>query len=686
MDQILNSNHNKSFFSKLKDSLIPRTFIKQRIFMILLVFFLCSMFAIPNARQNEVIHITPLKAQESQHILLQGDAFEQTFSFESDYFPSALGFEFLPEAKSDKPITTSRDYIPTSYSVKLLDQSNNVLNETQFSAFSLEDNILLLPMPEDLDVRGQTLTLQVRGIHVNRGEALTLVTEPTSQKIQASLSLNGQTLDNQQVPLSILYRFTSTSVYIITLLIFIASALCIWLWRNNLANNVLLVLLVFGLLFCFITPIFDVPDEPVHTAKSMMVGNGDFFRTTPNGNAISKSWFDLHDDFQKTLLDTNLHDQPINADLFYSQDGVSQLFLGYLPQGFAFAIANLFHLDILPAFYLGRILNMLFYAILAWLAVKHVKKFQLFFAAIALMPMCLYIASSYNPDAYIYGLCLLMAAYYINLYFDQSKVINWKQILIFTLLIILISIKKYNFAPFLLLLLFIPVERFASKKVKYLGFLLTLALVAVSVIAIFYALAQMELGTTAGSENSLVGEGTNALGANMGKQIQFVMQNKFAVANMFVKNIVESLGGFLVGMFTFGWLSYTVPTIVSLAWFVFIGLVAFFYSRSEFDTQKTLQQTRSPLAGRIGILFTMFLIAFLSYLMMYLGWTTVGAMTILGVQGRYFIPALFFLPLIGQNVFPLIPKTTYDRSRFNILFMSMLFLVVTLLTTVSIYY
>ena len=672
----------KKWIRILKKIWIPDTFIKQRIFMICLVVGICLLFIPANIGKSEIFNVTPHEQVNVQNVLREGDVVEQHILLESELLPSALSIGF---SQDTEPAASSDDSEPTKYRAQLFDTGGAMIAQAEFAGANLQNGTFLLPLPAEMDMREQDLLLRITALSVQEDQMLWLVTEPASDS-GASLTLNGETLTDTQLSLGVMCRHASTPICITALLIMIASVACIMLWRSNIANNTLLVLLVFGLLFCFMTPIFDVPDEPVHTAKSMMMGNGDFFRSAPQGNLISQSWNRLHEDFQKTLADTSLYHQEFSQELFYMQDGISQLFLGYLPQALAFALSNLWGLAVLPTFYLGRIFNLLFYAILAWLAVKYVKKFKLFFAAVSMMPMCLYISASYNPEAYIYGLCLVMAAYFVNLCFDRSRKIGWKQVLILALLVLLISIKKYNFAPFLLLPLCIPAERFASKKIKYLGSLLTFAVVTVGVLAVFYAIVQMEAGTAAGDGNSLVGEGTNVLGANMGQQIAFILQNKLSVAKMVLQTVTDTLGGYLMGMFTFGWLSYTVPSIVSIAWFVFIGLTAFFYARSEYERPNILNQTRIVMGSRIGILLTMGFIVLASYLMMYLGWTTVGAMTILGVQGRYFIPALFFLPMIGQNIFPLVSKDAYKRAEFNIIFVAMLFLVATLLTTAAQYY
>ena len=145
----------------------------------------------------------------------------------------------------------------------------------------------------------------------------------------AQLTVNGQPVGRQ---LSMVFgsRQISHNIWLVSLLIMISAIVCILFWNQNLARNVLLVLLIFGVLFSVTTPILDTPDEQSHFSKSLMMSNGDFFVSTPQGNAISTSYDDIYDNIRHTLADTTLHNQPMSSETEYSQLGATMLFTGCL--------------------------------------------------------------------------------------------------------------------------------------------------------------------------------------------------------------------------------------------------------------------------------------------------------------------------------------------------------------------
>ncbi|MEA5003685.1 MAG: DUF2142 domain-containing protein [Christensenella sp.] len=646
--------------------------MKQRIFMIVFVAILCLCFAYLNAPFTAYSNISPHEKAAIGEPLLKGDILKQTVLIpaEAETPPSMVGFR----------MDYGNRIVSSKYTAELLAADGTLLNKVDFNGEAAKDTIFL-GIPGDYDARGKILTLQLSTDAISADNALSPVTEPLTTGSAAQLTINDQSI-NQQMSLVSGSRHISSNIWLVSMLVMIAAIVSILLWNQNLARNVLLVLLIFGILFSVTTPILDTPDEQAHLSKSMMMANGDFFVSTPQGNAITTSYNDIYDNIRSTLADTTLHNQSISSETAYTDLGSTMLFTGYLPQALALGIAKLFHFDILPAFYLGRILNLVLYAVLAWLAVKMAKKFKLFLAVISMMPMALYISGSYNPDATLYGLSLVLIAYFINMFFDRTRKITYKEILIFAVICVLISMKKYNYAPFLFLLLFIPKERYSSTKTKYLGLLLTFAIVAAAIMAMFYATTI----ALAGSSDALAEGGINAVGANMYDQLRFMIANKGAVISMFITQLVEMFGGTLEQLFTFGWLSYSTPSFITIAYFAFIAVVAFCYTRYEHEPQLTLGNTRVSIGGRIGILLIMLAITVISYLMMYLASTPVGLLEIWGMQGRYLVPIFALLPFIGQNVFPLVRKDTLERSTYNILFIAILFIVFVLLKTTAEYY
>ncbi|MEG0251140.1 MAG: DUF2142 domain-containing protein [Christensenellaceae bacterium] len=570
------------------------------------------------------------------------------------------------------------------YHIDLVNSKGETVVSNVFNADKVQNGeVYTVPVPQVQTTAGEKFSVKLYSAEAAGGNALSAYVVDTGGT-QANATMADKPLDGS-IRMSVGYFHISHNIWLITAILILAVALAILFWSDQLHNNVLILLLVFGTLMCFLTPIFDVPDEPEHFARTFMMTNGDFFRSDAQGNLISTSFKDLHDaNLRATLATTNLHGVPISTDMVYELTGSGQFFLWYLPQAWGMFVARLLNFGILPAFYMGRLFNLFFYAAMAWIAIKKAPKFKLFLAVAALMPMSLFVASSYNSDGMLYGLMLVLISYFIKMYFDTDKKLSYKQVLFFTLFCALISMKKYSLLPLCLLPMFIPAARYESRKKKWLGLLMTVGIVTAATISIFMLTAAIDMQFASAANSSLSPNGENLQGANMFKQLSFMLHNPSTGASVIVKTGTLTAGDNLEQMFTFGWMSYGLDTIFIYIYFAFMALVAFAYTKYEY--QKPLQTTSVSTANRLGILLVMLAVFLLTYLSLYLGWTPVGLGTVLGVQGRYLIPILLLLPFLAQNVSPLVSKDAYDRSQYNIVFVAVLFLSLSVLSTVLHYY
>jgi uncharacterized membrane protein len=332
-------------------------------------------------------------------------------------------------------------------------------------------------------------------------------------------------------------------------------------------------------------------------------------------------------------------------------------------------------------FYAGRIANALVYAVFAYFAVKKAPKFKLFMAVLALMPMTLMIAGSYNSDAVIYGISLLMGAYFIDMYFNSSYKVSWKHIAVFALLAALVVMKKYTLGALALLLFFVPASRFADKKTKYIGAVIVLAAAA---LAALWQVESMRL--LSGGTSALSGDTVSTRGANAGQQMAFIMSDPVSAASIVYRSVMRDAGLNIAQLFNLGQMTYYTYEIFIYIYIAFLAVTAFSYTRYEYRPELARGASNVTLVNRFMILLVMLATVALTYVALYLTWTPVRASAVEGVQGRYFIFMFFLLPFLGQNVWPLVPRDSYERSHLNIQFVAVLIAALTLLTTVLEYY
>ena len=93
----------------------------------------------------------------------------------------------------------------------------------------------------------------------------------------------------------------------------------------------------------------------------------------------------------------------------------------YLPSAAAVFLAFALRLGFVPALLLGRLANLVCFALLAAAAVKYAPFGRRVFAAAALLPMTLHLAASFSRDALLLGLCFAFAALCLHAAFAPGR-------------------------------------------------------------------------------------------------------------------------------------------------------------------------------------------------------------------------------------------------------------------------
>ncbi|HVR38250.1 MAG TPA: DUF2142 domain-containing protein [Thermoanaerobaculia bacterium] len=182
-----------------------------------------------------------------------------------------------------------------------------------------------------------------------------------------------------------------------------------------------------GLAFTFITPPFQVPDEVTHYWRATSIAYGTIHpKTSPRGaiaevpDAYRQFVFTMFrdqrwangvrlnkDDFRNAWI--------VSLDLFPKRVEVAFIAsytpVPYAPQILAAGIGRVFRLRPMATFYLGRIANVLAFALLVAWAIRITPYLPRAFFAIALWPMTAYLTASWSADAMTIALSFLVAAF-----------------------------------------------------------------------------------------------------------------------------------------------------------------------------------------------------------------------------------------------------------------------------------
>ena len=390
----------------------------------------------------------------------------------------------------------------------------------------------------------------------------------------------------------------------------------------------LILILVFGLLMVFFTPPLSFPDEAAHFSRAELMTEGYLYpEYSENGISINNYYFVFQDSYHGVtiLSPENQYNNPINDNKGYCEWTTSSPFYSYLLSALGILIAKLLNLTAIWALYLSRIANLIFYGAVAYFMIKIIPKFKLPLLVIATMPLCISQVSSVSYDAFILTFTLVILTYFIKMYCGE---VTSKNLAIFFISIILISLIKPPYIMLGFLLLVVPFEDEKLKKYTLIAMLALFVLILLNSSSFFTSLFTT---TAVTSSNPSVPANVSSSG-----QISFILSNPLIILTL-IKNTLFSVPSlFVLKSNFFHYTGYKGIKLINLLYVLFfIGFSLFYKLDVELEKKERL------------ILAAIFLITYFGiYAIFYITWSPVGTALILGVQARYFIPVITLLPLI----------------------------------------
>ena len=410
--------------------------------------------------------------------------------------------------------------------------------------------------------------------------------------------------------------------------------------KNDLHKVAFVIILCFGLIFAFITPMFTVPDEFEHFTRAEITSQGDFFPAYVHSNANLTSW-DGHPQGYKTIqstLDFTNHDGGtyFTTDLgnkalnytprIYHSAFTQNPFYGYLAQAFGILLTKILDLNAIWMLWLGRCFNLILYAGIVAVAVKKAPVLKTPMIVMACLPLAVIHSASMSIDALINGLGFLIFAYYLYMIESPDNSLDLKNIAKFSILTILLAFCKVPYLAFIFLLLFVPKEKF--KTPYYYNILFFAAVTAISVLwSQYYAVPNYS--------NSFRNDFFMANNVSLAGQVTY-MSHHLLEAFISIVTIPNHLGELINALFVYSYPPFAYSSgLLTVIQVLFLGAVIFAYP------------VKNTIKTRIGVLFTALVVFFGTYVIQLLTWTPVGDLSnILGVQVKYFIPLLAMLPFI----------------------------------------
>lgn len=402
--------------------------------------------------------------------------------------------------------------------------------------------------------------------------------------------------------------------------------------NKKLHRTAFVIILLFGLMCVFLSPINSISDENEHLWRADLTSQGLFIPEYINeGNKTGYLTIESFENMptDKTIFETDWDSKKINYNSYLANSAfVQNPFYLYIVQSIGIDVAKLLNLNNIWMIWFGRIANLILYASICAVAIKIAPTLKIPLMVVATMPLAVIQGASFSADAFILSFSLVVIAYLLYMYKAKDGSLSKRNILIFFILVTFVGFGRVTLAGLSLLILIVPKNKFKNPKYYFLGILgIGILLCILLCWTKFYAVDSISHSW----RKSLFAQKH----VNATEQAKFMLTNSNALIpfmNIFsqIPVQIDALSRIYTNFVTFPLFNHL--------YVIFLVLIAFIYPIKEKLAKKT----------RILVFITVTIIILGTYIVQYLTWAPVGAMSLLdaGVVPRYFIPVLALLPLI----------------------------------------
>jgi uncharacterized membrane protein len=408
--------------------------------------------------------------------------------------------------------------------------------------------------------------------------------------------------------------------------------------------------ILFGVLFVFLVPPMQTPDENSHFYQAYSVSNLKILPEkfvengkTKFGAKIPKSVSTAAETLKASVagkpdisFDEHLLKQFINQPLElrntqYQTGAALYAPVVYIPQAIGITVGKIFNSSPLVMMWLARLANLALWVSLIYLAIKLIPVAKWAMVVLALNPMAVFLSASLSADVMTTALVFLLFSI-VTMWFVKNEAITYRWTAIIIGLLGLIALTKQINVLFALLLFAIPWQRFKSIR-NYLIFCIGGTVLAVGIGVLWtFAISEPSHASAQAMRPGVVIAPAEQLAGILHHPAGYV---RTLVANYIIvspgypgDSVFRSFFG------TFGWFDTTIPlwTIVLYTFGLLLAL--------GFQLGRDIVV---PIRQKLILLAIFVLAAVGNITAMYVFFTPVGAHIIEGVQGRYFIPASILL-------------------------------------------
>jgi uncharacterized membrane protein len=407
-----------------------------------------------------------------------------------------------------------------------------------------------------------------------------------------------------------------------------------------------LLLAIFGLVFVFVLPPVQAPDEKGHFIHAYSVAHGQWL---PPHDARGWAATDMPVSFLRMQVCPEGQSRwqyirellKVHSTGERCRVGIGSLsiyhFFPYLPQAVGMRVARLLKLRPLLAMYAGRLGNLAFGIFCVVLAIRLAPLGKLLFGAIALLPMTVQQFASLSADAPTNGLSLVLVAALLRVAVCSGPCRSPVPNLAVLLLTFAVALTKLPYTILALLYFGMSPGQAESRRRYWLTGMLILAVAAAGVAASF-AMIRPYLP----DPHWFPGHFDNAL-LSQRAQAHFIRTHPLQYLYVFLDSVAGRSFTWLQTLFILGSLDTHLNGLASFGYLFFLAVLAVADGRPE-----------GALSWRLWSVGAAVIILSASAILtsQYMWWTPLANSWIEGPQGRYFIPLLpmFFLLLRNGGI------------------------------------
>lgn len=458
--------------------------------------------------------------------------------------------------------------------------------------------------------------------------------------------------------------------------------------EKKIAWNAFVCIVILGGANALIMPVRYNLDENTHYYHVLQIADGKF-----RNQSDEKNFLMISPDFlaitklpskqeYKSPNNANLYDKEFrnlkNISSSYKKEWTNDTTKrinnpAYYPSALGVFIGRKISNRLMVSYYLGRLFNVIFYAILVLIGISISKKYKLQLFVASTIPYTLWISAGYSYDSLYYGLSIIAGSLLFNLIIKKENQIRFKDVFIYSIVCSLFVLCK---APIVLLIIvptFIPCKYFLSLREKIFSIVAILFGFTISILWLLQGKI-INILTSNTLKNTI--STTTDINSN---RLTYFIEHPFYTIGLIARSFSDVVVTFNESI-SKPWPFINPSQLITLINFVFFIIVVLLVSHSL--------ETRVSNLYRFLILSIFFIIT-LGIFYAISGDTRVyalGDLHIGGVQGRYHFYLLPLLPLmLSESIKKLNIFKEVNKKKLSIFVMKTAFIILFLNTCIGMY-